>query len=287
MMSMKRAFHTTAQVCGRARPKHVKFDAPKLRPPVPPTVKNLKVPEDHPLWQFFSDKKYLRPFSDLENTGRAWTVQELRRKSFDDLHTLWYVCLKERNILLRESQIYKTLAGPQAESNDRYKTISEEIRNTMWRIRHVLAERHRAWVNGMSELKNSYNEIAQEFEARYLSADAGRDVEMEAQLERFQYMMFGLNPMLAGNEANENVLRGLKKAATLRLKRFGSDQTEVDTVNDINEAFVLFTADHSPEGIADAIKTIKQYRAAGKGVSKDQEMSVLRDLVAESEKLLE
>ena len=68
--------------------------------------------------------------------GRAWSSDELRRKSFDDLHKLWYVLYKERNVLLTEEAACKRNRGnlPSPERKSR-------VRKSMGRIKQVLKER--------------------------------------------------------------------------------------------------------------------------------------------------
>lgn len=58
----------------------------------------IKVDEDHGLWGFFPAKgKLMNKPADDEARGRAWKVHELRQKSWDDLHALWWACCRERN----------------------------------------------------------------------------------------------------------------------------------------------------------------------------------------------
>ncbi|CAN6603643.1 large ribosomal subunit protein uL29m [Trichomonascus vanleenenianus] len=277
-----RGFHSTAASLVRKS-----FKAPTLRPPVPPSASNLKVREDHPLWQFFTDKKYVRSASDLDNIGRAWTVPELRRKSFEDLHILWYKCIKERNVLLRESQLLKTM-NPEITPNDKFKEVSEEIRNTMWRIRHVLSERNHAWMNAVAEFQERYGKLIKSFKKEYLGADASRDVEMAGQLERFQYMIYGLNPMLEGNEPTELGLEGMRVVSEIKLQRFSEDignvgDASIGELRDINERFIVFTADHTPEGLQEAVSSIKAYRETGKVVPPEEEILVFADLIAKTQ----
>jgi hypothetical protein len=76
-------------------------------------------------------------------TGRAWTVEELRQKSWEDLHSLWWVCAKERNRIATSSKERERLKAGygQFEAEDRDKTV----RKTQQAIKHALTERFYAW----------------------------------------------------------------------------------------------------------------------------------------------
>lgn len=71
-----------------------------------------------------------------EVTGREWQARELRLKSFDDLHGLWYVLFKEKNMLQTERYC--------ARANGKKFTDAHrvgKVRRSMARIKLVLSER--------------------------------------------------------------------------------------------------------------------------------------------------
>merc|ERR1719198_1833844 len=72
--------------------------------------------------------------------GRAWLASELRRKSFEDLHKLWFVLYKERNMLLTE-QARARRHGMRLARLDRKRMVQK----SMARIKAVLADRHKAF----------------------------------------------------------------------------------------------------------------------------------------------
>ncbi|EFP03254.1 hypothetical protein CRE_28472 [Caenorhabditis remanei] len=91
--------------------------------------------------QFFDDeanfgKAELRP---KNRPGRSWTEEELRLKSNSDLHKLWYVCLKERNMLItmKKAHISRARNMPNPERIDR-------VQESMDRIEAVVHERNDA-----------------------------------------------------------------------------------------------------------------------------------------------
>lgn len=93
---------------------------------------------NHDLMEFFDVKKN---WSETEiKVGRAWKLDELRIKSNTDLHKLWYVLLKERNMLftMENECNMKMRLFPNPERIDK---VEESMKN----IETVVRERNVAY----------------------------------------------------------------------------------------------------------------------------------------------
>lgn len=85
--------------------------------------------QTHGLDEFFTNQQ-------AGVVGRAWGVHECRLKSSSELHKLWFVCVKERNMLYTYKHIterYKI----ELQNSDRFS----KVKNTMRSIKVVLGER--------------------------------------------------------------------------------------------------------------------------------------------------
>ncbi|KIM43206.1 hypothetical protein M413DRAFT_444015 [Hebeloma cylindrosporum] len=130
----------------------------------PSTSSKVAVREDHGLYAFFrkvprkADSPELvgedryevveTPEEGQLLTGRAWEAAELRNKSFKDLHTLWYVALREKNLLATQKEEVRRMG---VTSTD-LQVSKEKVRNcrkTMARIKAVLNERRLAFEGAM------------------------------------------------------------------------------------------------------------------------------------------
>ncbi|KAI1344617.1 MRP-L47-domain-containing protein [Xylariaceae sp. FL0016] len=105
---------------------------------------HVETDPNHGLWQFFYKRDQNMPTpEDLEAHGRGWAVEELRQKSWDDLHKLWWVCVKEQNRIMtakREFEEMKLHNG-----KDQMEERLEEVQKTMRSIKHTLTERFYVW----------------------------------------------------------------------------------------------------------------------------------------------
>lgn len=114
-------------------PKHktevYKYDLPK--PVDDPQLRALfKMNKNHGLWGFFNEKRQPLTSPGLESAhGRSWNYAELARKSFEDLHRLYWTCILEGNqISTRGRELTRARAGFGKQENvKRLKTVCEPL----------------------------------------------------------------------------------------------------------------------------------------------------------------
>ncbi|KAF9509885.1 hypothetical protein BS47DRAFT_1348720 [Hydnum rufescens UP504] len=139
--------------------------------PLRPKLPGVPIPLSHPLYAFFrfqetaveqeedaegrKKKKIHRYYTTLEapheendQSGRAWLASELRHKSFRDLHTLWYVLARERNLLATQMLTARRLGlDPKQSISGPKKDVM--CRKSMARIKQVLNERRLAYLGAV------------------------------------------------------------------------------------------------------------------------------------------
>lgn len=260
--------------CFLERTKPLKFSSIKnikLRKPIVPTHKNFDVSPDHPLWAFFpegsnSESCFRRP-EEVGSDSRAWTMAELRRKSFDDLHRLWYLTLKERNILAREVRLAQSIDFMNI---TRFNEVDDRLKLTQKRIKQTLLERQVAFERAQL-LTKEQEEFLQNFKKKYIDADSTAIGSFNDKLVRLQYALFGIEPNLLECNLEEDInvkfVEGLNYVANLKLERYlksNPDTLELP-LNGVMEELPFLLRD-----VEEAVEEVKALRESGQSVKLDK-----------------
>lgn len=261
-----RRFLSAALRMERSKPLRFSAKDIKLRPPIVPTHKNFDVSPDHPLWAFFPEgsnsSSCLREPDELPLQLRAWTMAELRRKSFDDLHKIWYQALKERNILAREVRLGESFDFSNAQP---YDDIDNKLTLTQKRLKQVLLERQVAHERTQT-LVDQQHQYLQEFKDKYLNADESQMGEFNDRLIRLRYALFGIEPDLAETDLgdiNVKFVEGVAYIADLKVAKHNANASEPLELplNGIMEEIPFLLREP-----AEAVAEVKALRESGQSV---------------------
>ncbi|CAE6537827.1 unnamed protein product [Rhizoctonia solani] len=135
----------------------------------------VEVDSDHGLYGFFRavrdevsgvlDYETIVPRHRVNDySGRAWLASELRRKSFKDLHTLWYVLARERNLLATQAAEARRI-GVDARLFTNMPKKDLRCRKSMARIKQVLNERRLAYEDAVKMFKKGITPESEQVEA--------------------------------------------------------------------------------------------------------------------------
>ncbi|KAJ5753629.1 uncharacterized protein N7511_007782 [Penicillium nucicola] len=141
----------------RTGPRHPltvsKWELPK--PVSPEDMIAREQTPNHGLWAFFPPNREALSTPEYDHSfGRSWSIQELRERSWEDLHALWHVCVRERNRIMT-SDIERTRLKPgygEYESGERDAVILSTMKN----MKHVLRERWYAYEDAKRLLEKGY-----------------------------------------------------------------------------------------------------------------------------------
>jgi large subunit ribosomal protein L47 len=145
----------------------------------------IEVDPNHGLYAFFrktgnavgvENARYetIEPASSAKSgSGRSWNAAELRLKSFKDLHTLWYICLRERNLLATQVEEARRMG---IDNQNALAVIPRvyQVRKTMARIKYVLNERRLAYEGALKLHEQEAQEAAAAAATKVAAPSKGR-----------------------------------------------------------------------------------------------------------------
>ncbi|KAK7046749.1 54S ribosomal protein l4 [Favolaschia claudopus] len=132
---------------------------------IPPSAAQLS--SDHGLYGFFRRKadpnQPFETFTDptIKYSGRPWLASELRLKSFKDLHTLWYVLLRERNMLATQREEMRRMGLHKDKFPHSNAVNTAKCRKSMARIKAIMNERRVAY-SGALQIAEKEREAAED-----------------------------------------------------------------------------------------------------------------------------
>ncbi|GJJ15627.1 hypothetical protein Clacol_009905 [Clathrus columnatus] len=206
---------------------------------------NVEVNPNHGLFAFFrrrtEENSYKTPAKDgpkeyvaLERpveipSGRAWKSVELRRKSFKDLHTLWYILLRERNLIdtqKGELRRFRLSVHPFLRQRAR------ECRLSMTRIKQHLTERSKAYMQAAYLRRQLRMNKAQEDPQKPLSAQ----ITESTVTPKLKIKVNREESLLEPSEAKSQVIR-----LQAQISRLGAEKTrkKLPTVTPEEEVRIL------------------------------------------------
>ncbi|KAI0657420.1 MRP-L47-domain-containing protein [Cubamyces menziesii] len=146
----------------------------------------IEVNPNHGLYAFFRKKEedgkvWYETVESIDvaqdKRGRSWTAAELRRKSFKDLHTLWYVVLRERNLLATQQAEARRLGAHEQILGLWNKAF--RCRKTMARIKYVINERRLAYEGALKIHNEQREQVLKQEDSERAAAEARAALEAE------------------------------------------------------------------------------------------------------------
>lgn len=137
----------------------------KSTPPPPP-----EEPKKSKFMEFFDDEKNWGATE--VKSGRSWKLEELRLKSNIDLHKLWYILLKEHNMLLtmEEESKQQTRLFPSPERLDKVKDSMDNLEAVVKErnVAYHMLETGKPGIRETKPMKNPFGLEVQHTEQEYL-----------------------------------------------------------------------------------------------------------------------